>query len=133
MLMEAVSQSFHTVIVSAHSDQALHAFEYGVTDFVAKPYTEERLKKALDRVMEGGLAAGRRLKFVAVRDKSEVRAIPVNDILYFQGADDYSEVHCRDGSSSLYHKSLRQLYALLPANFELIHRSYLVNLHFAHF
>lgn len=131
MLMEAVSQSFQTVIVSAHSDQALRAFEYGVTDFVAKPYTEERLKKALDRVTEGSSAGPGRLKFVAVREKSEVRAIPLDDILFFQGADDYCEVHCRDGGTALYHKSLRQLAHLLPPNFALIHRSYLVNLRFA--
>ena len=50
LLGEAVAASFHTIIVSARHDQALRAFEYGVVDFVAKPYTEDRLRQAIERV-----------------------------------------------------------------------------------
>ncbi len=45
LLEHAVAGAFHTVIVSAHTNQALRAFEYGVLDFVAKPFDKERLEK----------------------------------------------------------------------------------------
>jgi two-component system response regulator LytT len=58
MLTEAVAGSFHTIVVSARTEEAIRAFEIGVTDFVAKPYTEERLRKAIDRVTSGTRRSG---------------------------------------------------------------------------
>src|SRR5271157_1945729 len=42
LLASAAAGSFHTIVVSAHTDRAIEAFEYGVLDFVPKPYGEER-------------------------------------------------------------------------------------------
>ncbi|MDX1643027.1 MAG: response regulator, partial [Thermoanaerobaculia bacterium] len=39
VLTEAVTGPFHTIVVSARTEEAIRAFELGVTDFVAKPYT----------------------------------------------------------------------------------------------
>ena len=50
LLEEVAAESFHTIIVSAYKDRAIRAFEYGVLDFVAKPYTEERLSLAIQRI-----------------------------------------------------------------------------------
>ncbi|PJZ44913.1 response regulator transcription factor [Leptospira brenneri] len=38
-----------TIIVSANTDNAIRAFEYGVIDFIAKPISEDRLRLALER------------------------------------------------------------------------------------
>ena len=45
LLESKVAGSFHTIIVSATTDQALRAFEHGVLDFVPKPFAEERLNQ----------------------------------------------------------------------------------------
>jgi DNA-binding NtrC family response regulator len=50
LLQSQVAASFHTVVVSADIDEALRTFEYGVLDFVPKPFTEQRLEEALRRV-----------------------------------------------------------------------------------
>jgi DNA-binding LytR/AlgR family response regulator len=130
LLLEAVSGSFQTIIVSAHSEQAIRAFEYGVTDFIAKPYTEERLKKALNRVIDGMPASRGQTRFLAVRQKGGILAVPISDILFIQGADDYSEIHCLDGTKHLHDKTLQELGRYLPECFKRIHRSYIVNFHF---
>ncbi|TGL87152.1 helix-turn-helix domain-containing protein [Leptospira congkakensis] len=39
----------NTIVVSANTDNAIRAFEYGVIDFIAKPISEDRLRLALDR------------------------------------------------------------------------------------
>jgi two-component system response regulator LytT len=127
VLTEAVSGSFQTIIVSAHADQAVRAFEYGVTDFVAKPFSEERLRKALERVTDPDPRLRSRLKCLAVRKGRQLRSIPVADILYLKGADDYSEIHCTDGSIHLHDKTLRDLEKRMPKSFQRLHRSYLVN------
>jgi DNA-binding LytR/AlgR family response regulator len=125
LLEEAAAARFQTVVVSAHHDQALRAFEYGVTDFVAKPWSEERLRRAIERVRGGRTSAARTLM---VRKGRELRAVAVDDIDTIRGADDYSELHLRDGSLHLHAKSLSALETLLPDSFLRVHRSWIVNL-----
>lgn len=125
LLEEAAAAPFQTVVVSAHHEQALRAFEYGVTDFLAKPWSEERLKLALDRV--SSREPHRRATSIVVRKGRELRTIAVDQIVFIQGADDYSELHLLDGSVHLHEKTLGGLEALLPATFVRVHRSYIAN------
>lgn len=125
LLEEAVASPFQTVVVSAHHDQAIRAFDYGVADFVAKPWTAERLRMAFDRATTK--TAGR-ARCVVVRKGRELRTIRVDDILFIRGADDYSELHLGDGSVHLHEKSLTALESLLPETFARVHRSYIANL-----
>src|SRR3546814_3334293 len=54
LLKRAVSGSFATIVVSAHTDRALDAFEYGVVDFVPNPFTAPRLCQAFERDRKSG-------------------------------------------------------------------------------
>ena len=123
LLEEAAASSFQTVIVSAHHDQALRAFDYGVTDFVAKPWSAERLRMAIERA-----TTVQKARKLVIRKGRELRTIEVTQLLYVRGADDYSELHLDDGSIHLHEKSLTALEAMLPDGFVRVHRSYIVNL-----
>ncbi|HYH08436.1 MAG TPA: LytTR family DNA-binding domain-containing protein [Thermoanaerobaculia bacterium] len=126
LLEEAAASPFQTVVVSAHHEQALRAFEYGVTDFVAKPWSEERLRLAMERTARR--EPQRRATTIVVRKGRELRSVAVNNILYVKGADDYSELHLGDGTVHLHEKTLSALEALLPPQFLRVHRSYIANL-----
>lgn len=126
LLEEAAAAPFSTVVVSAHHDQAVRAFDYGVADFVAKPWTAERLRMAVDRATSKNTAG--RARCVVVRKGRELRTIRIDDILFIRGADDYSELHLGDGSMHLHEKSLTALESLLPESFARVHRSYIANL-----
>lgn len=128
LLEEAAAAPFRTIVVSAHHDQALRAFDYGVTDFVAKPWSEERLRLAIRRATGMEAAPETRAGRLVVRKGRETRWIPVEQILYVRGADDYSEIRLDDGTSHLHEKSLSVLGSLLPISFARVHRSYIVNL-----
>lgn len=128
LLAEAAASSFQTIVVSAHADRALEAFEYGVLDFVPKPFDEARLRQALGRFETREKGLRDRLRVLAVRRGGELRLIPIDDLLYVRGADDYAELHLKDGSAHLHDKTLAALTLLLPARFERIHRSTIVDL-----
>ncbi len=125
LLEEAAASPFQTVVVSAHHDQALRAFEYGVTDFVAKPWTEDRLRRAIERTRAHAPSPARTL---VVRKGRELRTIAVDDVVFVRGADDYSELHLADGTVHLHEKSLTALESLLPDSFARVHRSYIASL-----
>lgn len=126
LLKASVAGSFHTIIVSANTDQALRAFEFGVIDFVPKPFSQERLAQALARVTErGGRAAGA-AKYLAVKKHGRVELVEIDRIVYLEGAGAYAELVLDDGKRELHDKTLEKLHALLPPGFERIHKSYVV-------
>jgi DNA-binding LytR/AlgR family response regulator len=128
LLTRSVARSFHTIIVSANTDQALRAFELGVIDFVPKPFSRERLAIALERVTGTGGRATHPTRRLALRKSGRIELVAVDDVLYVQGAGDYSELVLRDGRRELHDKSLEKLSDVLPPDFERIHKSYLARL-----
>lgn len=127
LLRSAVAGSFHTVVVSAHTDRAIEAFELGVVDFVAKPFTLERLRQAVDRA-RGVTAVAQPLRYLAVRAADGLELIAIDQVHHISAADDYAELHLGDGSTRLHDKSLATLETLLPRHFVRIHRCHLVDL-----
>lgn len=126
LLKSAVARAFHTIIVSAYTEKAITAFEYGVLDFVPKPFDSGRLAQAFSRISAPGNADGSGLRFLAVKRTGIVSLIDVNDLLYIKGAGIYTELHLKNGMQELHDKSLEKLAQLLPSSFERIHKSFIV-------
>lgn len=118
----------HVIICSAYHDQAIRAFEYGVLDFVPKPFSRERLNRAFSRIVERGPENNPKVKYLSVQKKGLLHLIEVNDISYVQGAGTYAQLVLQNGQTELHNKSLDRLGQLLPASFFRIHKSYLVDL-----
>lgn len=128
LLATAVSKSFHTIIISAYKDQAITAFEYGVLDFVPKPFNQERLEQAFNRVIAKEKTATQQTKYLAVKKRHKVELVPIKNLVYIKGAGAYAELFLTDGTKELHDKSLEKLEHLLSGSFERIHKSYLVKL-----
>ncbi len=128
LLTTAVSGSFHTIIISAYKDQAITAFEYGVLDFVPKPFNRDRLEQALNRAITKEKTETNAIKFLAVKKRHRIQPIPIENLLYIKGAGAYTELFLTDGTKELHDKSLEKLEQLLSPTFERIHKSYLVKM-----
>lgn len=126
VLSTTVSRAFHTIIISANKHEALKAFEYGVLDFVPKPFNQERLNNAFNRVIKKEKVSVENLQFLTVKKRNGVQLISIKNVLYFKGAGVYTELFLRNGKTELHDKSLEKLRQLLPISFERIHKSYLV-------
>ena len=126
LLKASVAGSFHTIIVSANVEQALKAFEYGVLDFVPKPFSQERLAQALLRATATTGRAAAAAKYLAVKKHGRVELVAIDRIVHLEGAGAYAELVLDDGKRELHDKTLEKLHALLPPGFERIHKSYVV-------
>ena len=126
LLRSSVAGSFHTIVVSANTDQALRAFEFGVMDFVPKPFSKERLTQAIERVTARESRAAGAAKFLAVRKHGRVELISIDRVVYVEGAGAYAELVLDDGKRELHDKTLEKVHALLPSDFQRIHKSYIV-------
>ncbi|MBG6129493.1 DNA-binding LytR/AlgR family response regulator [Aquimarina sp. EL_43] len=127
LLTTVVSQSFHTIVISAYKDQAITAFEYGVLDFVPKPFNRDRLEQAFNRTITKEKPENK-IKYLAVKGRHRIQLIPIEDLLYIKGAGVYTELFLADGKKELHDKSLEKLEQLLSPTFERIHKSYLMKM-----
>ncbi len=128
ILKSFASQSFQTIIISAYTDKAIEAFEYGVLDFIAKPFNKIRVEKALERIVDSTYRAKFPLKYLAIIKNQRLELVSVEQLLFLKGAGNYTELHLMNGQIELHDKSLQNILTLLPTNYERVHKSYIVNL-----
>jgi DNA-binding LytR/AlgR family response regulator len=142
----AIAGRAHVVFVTAFDEYAVEAFERGAVDYVLKPFDEERLALTVGRLKErlgvrppdfealveslaGRLApcGSPHLRWIKASVGSNVRLIPVEEVLFFQSDEKYTRVVTGDGEA-LIRKPIRELLAELdPARFWQIHRATIVN------
>jgi two-component system, LytTR family, response regulator LytT len=128
ILKQVVSKSFYTIIISANTNRAVEAFEYGVLDFIPKPYSEERLKAAFHRLKSSHAMDGHAIKYLSVKKGFSVQVIPIENIRYFKSANVYVELYLTDKQKVIYDKPIKLLGPLLPVNYCRIHKSFIVNI-----
>jgi DNA-binding LytR/AlgR family response regulator len=136
----------HVVFVTAYDQYAVRAFEAGAVDYVLKPFDEERLSLTVARLKERLASAPpqlealletltsrlpgkapERLRWIKASVGSNVRLIPVEEVLFFQSDDKYTRVVTIDGES-LIRKPIKELLDELdPERFWQIHRATIVN------
>ena len=128
LLKQTVSNSFHTIVISANTDRAIEAFEYGVLDFIPKPYSRERIEAAFKRIHSTHALVGHSLKYITVKRGHEIHVIPLEDIHYFKSANIYVELHLNNKQIAFCDKSMKTLAPLLPSNYFRIHKSYIIDI-----
>lgn len=120
------------VFLTMHGDFTIKAFELGATDYLLKPFSQERFEKALERIRiyhlhrtETSLNLRKR---IAVTDRRRTYLIPPNEIEWVSAAGDYTELHV-NGATHLLREPFSTFLARLPSSiFCRIHRSFAVNL-----
>ena len=144
-VIEALDDPPPLVFVTAYDQYAIRAFEVSALDYLLKPFSRERLEKAIRRAQEAqgeeqdfaarlrplleSLAAqGRYLTRLAVRDRDRIRVLDVSEVDWIGVEDEQVVVHVGDRAHPT-RRTLTELEARLdPAYFFRAHRSAIVNL-----
>jgi two-component system response regulator LytT len=130
LLKNSLASAYHTIVISAYADKAIEAFEYGVLDFVAKPFTTERLAKALERLLESAQRSYYGCRYLSIKKTGGIELLAIADISYIQAEGHYSLIHLNNevNSTALHAKNIEKIMQLLPENFLRVHRSYIANI-----
>ncbi len=143
-----VGNRAHVVFVTAYDQYAIQAFETGAVDYLLKPYTDERLAMAVERLkakvaspppdlqsivsqlasqLRGGVPPKEKLQWIKASFGQNLRLIPVADVLFFQSDEKYTRVVTEE-AEALIKTPIRELLDGLDTEvFWQIHRSTLVN------
>lgn len=127
ILKNAVAGSFQTIIVSANTERAIEAYEYGVLDFIPKPFEKKRLMKAIERLEGERESGGSNTNVLVIKNRGRLSMVDIKEVHYIKGAGDYSEINLKSGDVQLHSKSLESLMKILPASYRRIHKSYIVD------
>jgi two-component system response regulator LytT len=117
---------FEVIITTANTEHAARAFDVGAVDYLVKPFSQERLEKALART--GGANRESPIARIMVKDHHGVTAVTVGDLKMIRSAGDYTELCLTGGGRKLCAKSMDFLEHALPPEFMRIHRTAIVRL-----
>lgn len=120
------------VFVTAYSDHALEAFEVDAVDYLMKPVEEDRLARAIEKVLSRVKplpeTKATSVERIPVEKGGRKVLIPVEQIRYIMAKDDYSCIFT-DDDRFLSTTSLAQFESKLSEfGFFRVHRRYIVNL-----
>jgi DNA-binding LytR/AlgR family response regulator len=144
-VVEALEDPPAIIFVTAYDQYAIRAFEVHALDYLLKPFSRERLAKAIHRAREAlaegqDLSAqlrplledlaveGRYLTRLAVRDRTCIRVLDADSVDWIGIEDEQVIVHVGDQAYPI-RRTLTELEARLdPSHFFRAHRSAIVNL-----
>lgn len=139
-MLELIENPPAVIFITAFDEYAIRAFESNAIDYLLKPFSEERFKKAMEKwisksnstestqkVLEEVARNPLQQNRVVVKTGTKVKIIPLHDIHYFEADDDYVKVVTGDGQY-LKNKTMQYYEGTLdPHQFVRVHRSYIVH------
>jgi two-component system LytT family response regulator len=143
-LIKYVNPKTKVLFITAFPDFAVKAFEFNTIDYIVKPISFDRLKKALSRldIVEehgAGEETDRALKnnskfgidnMVLMNIDNEMKFVKIRDINYIEAKGNYTFVALNDNSSFTTYGLIKLWEDKLPSDdFFRVHRSTIVNLH----
>jgi two-component system LytT family response regulator len=141
-MLELIEQPPAVIFTTAFDEYAIKAFEAHAIDYLLKPFSKDRFAKAVQKWLahhqtSGAKAATNALiheevrqpeerNRIVVKEGSNIRIIPVHEIVYLEAYDDYvkiftaKEMLLKKKTMSFYEQSLD------TEQFVRVHRSYIV-------
>lgn len=139
-MLELIEQPPAVIFTTAFDEYAIRAFESHAVDYLLKPFSQERLDKAIQKwmeqrqpvtqaapLLETASLSPQQSQRIVVKTGGRIRIIPIEDVHYLEAADDYVKIHTSEGAF-LKNKTMAHFERLLDAaQFVRTHRSYIVN------
>ncbi len=145
-MLELLDNPPAVIFTTAFDEFAIKAFEAHAVDYLLKPFSKERFKKAVDKFLsQSGAPVIQQQKQteelldavaqaqvqhdrIVVKTGTKVKIIPVHDVLYLEADDDYVSIHTSEGSF-LKNKTMSFFEKVLDVRqFVRVHRSYIVSI-----
>lgn len=145
-LIELLEHQPMIIFTTAYDDFAIKAFEVNAIDYLLKPFSTERLKQAIEKVINHKQSPDAKkpdynklseynvskpnepLTRIVVKKNHQIKLIPVEDIFYLEAQDDYVLIYTKS-ERFIKQATMKYFESGLDANkFTRIHRSYIVNM-----
>jgi len=144
-MLELLDPAPSVIFTTAFDEYAIKAFEAHAVDYLLKPFSKERFDKALQKWMQqkeqtknetqqhtqnlvNEVRSPEDSQRVVVKNGSNIKIIPSQDITYIEAYDDYVKIFTKD-TYHLKKKTMSHFEEVLDKkDFLRVHRSFILNL-----
>lgn len=131
--IKSVKQDTMVIFVTAHSQYAVEGFNLNAIDFLLKPFSFERFQQAIKKANDFQALSTQsetfQEQYLFVRADYSLLKIPIADILFIEGLDDYIKIHIDKQKTVVARMTLKSIQEKLNNNtFFRVHRSFIVPL-----
>lgn len=120
------------ILTTAYAEHALESYEFNVIDYLLKPISLERFKRAINKLNNGRLltlSASERENssdHIFIRSGSKFFRVNFSEIVFIQSMKDYLKIHTID-HKLITHQTMGDMEKLLPSRqFMRVHKSFMV-------
>ncbi|ERJ59798.1 MULTISPECIES: LytR/AlgR family response regulator transcription factor [Sphingobacterium] len=139
-MLEILDELPHIIFTTAFEEFAIKAFEKSAVDYLLKPISEDRFKLALQKFRNAhGTAQTQKtiknlqeeveeeiLERIVVKNGTQIKLIPVQQVIYLEAYDDYVKIHTKEGMF-LKNKTMSSFEKQLDSKqFVRVHRSFII-------
>lgn len=143
-MLELLDSTPSVIFTTAFDEYAIKAFETNAIDYLLKPFSKERFESALEKwkskqtslvseknvegLLENPLKQPDEKNRIVVKNGSDIRIVPTQDIQYIEAYDDYVKIFTKE-TYYLKKKTMNYYEQVLDATkFFRTHRSFIINL-----
>jgi two-component system LytT family response regulator len=141
-MLELLNTIPSVIFTTAFDEYAIKAFESNAIDYLLKPFSKDRFDTAVEKWKSKTQPTNNHIeKFIqqtekqpeeqnriVVKNGSDIRIVPVDDIFYIEAYDDYVKIFTKD-SYYLKKKTMNYYEQVLDNSvFFRVHRSFIINL-----
>ena len=141
-MLELIEENYNIIFTTAYDQYALKAFDVNAIDYLLKPFSRDRFKEAVNKVIDKInnsenqivktplpelISTDEKLKRIVVKKNNKIVIISVDKIKYLKAEDDYVNIVTSEGSF-LKQNRMKYYEEHLPDSFIRVHRSYIANL-----
>lgn len=138
-MLEILDDMPNVIFTTAFDEFAIKAFEKNAVDYLLKPISKERFEQALTKFRNtyhnhtpketsakvDAIREDEILERIVVKNGSQIKIIPVQQVVFLEAYDDYVKIHTKDGMF-LKNKTMSSFEKQLdPKQFVRVHRSFI--------
>ncbi|MBU2995825.1 LytTR family DNA-binding domain-containing protein [Cellulophaga baltica] len=119
------------VFTTAFDKYAVEGFNVDAVDYLLKPFSLDRFKKAVNRIcnlIKSELDSVEKNTHLAIRADYKLNRIPLKQIVYLEAMNDYVKIYIKNETTIVARATMKSILHKLPAdNFVRIHKSFIVS------
>lgn len=130
-LFRSITQNTMVIFTTAYSEYAVEGFNLNAIDYLLKPFTFERFLQGVNKAHEYFKIQqpndAETPSYLYIRADYRLHKIPLTDILFIEGLDDYLKIHIINANSIVARMTMKTMLEKLSAkDFMRVHRSFIV-------
>ncbi|NQD71014.1 response regulator [Sphingobacterium shayense] len=139
-MLEIIDEIPNVIFTTAFDEYAIKAFEKNAIDYLLKPISKDRFERAINKLRNNlpntetplktseqvkAIREDESLERIVVKNGTQIKIIPVQQVTYLEAYDDYVKIHTKD-AVFLKNKTMASFEKQLdPKQFVRVHRSFI--------